>query len=155
MPTLTAVNYTDLLKKRYDEMIPAFADATLPDKFEDLLTHQLGDILIEAGVQSIRQIYNTLQSCFFFFVMNQQETAKEEHYQFYLGLLTLKECWPDLLDDMQKNARKDTKYKMMSLIKKCVLDYDNKNQIEPLIKYMDGLSRQMQVEPKSQLLLEI
>jgi GTPase SAR1 family protein len=118
VPSLSTENYSELLQKRYDEMIPAFSNIELPSNFENLLTSELSRFLVDGGVKSIRQIYNVLQEGIFFFLVNPPKRVSDaESYDIiYLGLLTLKEGWPDLFEELQKEARRNPEYKLITVL---------------------------------------
>jgi len=159
LPSLSTEKYSELLQVRYDEMISAFSQEELPLNFRTLLTTELSRFLVAGGVQSIRQIYNILQSSIFFFLVNPPRiiNGHESYDLIYIGLLTLKEGWPDLFDELQKEARRTPEDDLTRVLVKVIKDRSKEPKVLPLIQAIEACCTKnyRHATPTSLLLLQI
>ncbi|MBC8231909.1 hypothetical protein H8E77_20350 [bacterium] len=105
LPVLTESSFRKLIKKRLNELMDGQeSEWSLSDEEKSTLIEYLSKLLVEAGIQSIRQAYNILQNCYFVFNINPDLQSK---YKEYMVLFAIKERNPGFFEECCQLANKN------------------------------------------------
>ncbi len=103
VPVLTGNSFKKLIKNRLGDLLQNQDDNRITPEIKSELVEFLSAILVDAGVKSVRQAYNILHNWFFAIQIQPESLPK---FKEYLIFFTMKECWPDLMDKLEKLANK-------------------------------------------------
>jgi len=147
IPALTKDSFLKLIRQRLNELFDQEENLwVMSNEGKIELENFFSQILVEAGVKSIRQAYNVLHNCFFIFNMNPE---LQNQYKEYIILNTLKECNSVFFETCCKFANKDPNGRFQVLIDNL---HEDKNIFVSIL--LSSLKK-INYDLKNKILLEI
>lgn len=136
VPTLTEQNFEKLIQDRFDHLFQKdpFADTK---EYNDLIS-DFSRIVTEAGIKSIRPVHNIINQ--FYFLRHMNSGSMDTHNfgieninRFYLLFFTLKECWPDYIDELIRIANQLSLKVLGEIQDKAKDKVDEKNRFQKVM----------------------